>query len=388
MEGVCARKLPAGDLFHAAVSGDPEWLGLSLERVQSPGQQHNKQGLTVLHVAAQHGQLNCLKLLLESCIVDVNASCLRGWRPLHMALSPESKPNSYCCLTYLLEHGAEPNVSTDEGLTPLHMAAAEGLRECVETLVRVGADTHARDSRGHTPLELACLWGHRVVARILKNAMWHRDKKRDMQKRQELQNLKQNMIRMHRKAEGMQKLAREAINKQKVSEWAESKGLPCLRSPTTGLWTLKHHCCHSAKPVTKHHAAESREMWNISPNPSRPPPANISRSSTVRIGVHPEEAVDEPDLHQSVTLHSSGNGHVHCTASWDDIPQPMPDLPLDVIQKGLFPSEFPSRISGPLQLQCSSVLDLPHRGGIHGTEASPWTEVAMHLAEELQPGRY
>lgn len=68
------------------------------------------QGLTALHVAAQHGQLNCLKLLLESCTVDVNASCAHGRTPLHMALSPESKPNSHCCLTYLLDHGAEPNV--------------------------------------------------------------------------------------------------------------------------------------------------------------------------------------------------------------------------------------------------------------------------------------
>lgn len=129
-------------------------------------------------------------------------------------------------------------------------------------------------------------------------------------------------------------------------------------------------------------------MWNISPNPLRPPPANISRSKTVRIGVHLEEAADEPDLRQSVMLHRSGNGHVHYTASWDDTPQPVPELPLDVIQKDLFPSEFPDRISGPLQLQCSSVLDLPHQRGAQGATASPWTEVAMHLAEELQPGHY
>ncbi|GAA6092524.1 ankyrin repeat domain-containing protein 53 [Tachysurus ichikawai] len=389
MERACPpRALPPGDLFHAAVSGDPQWLCLSLERVHAPAQQQNRQGLTVFHVAAQHGQLNSLKLLLESCTVDVNASCPRGRRPLHMVLSPESKPNTYSCLTFLLEHGAEPNVSTDEGLTPLHMAAAEGLKECIEELVRVGADTHAHDSRGHTPFELACLWGHRVVARILKNAMWHRDKKEDMEKHQELQNLKQNMIRMHRKAEGIQKLSREAINKEKVSKWAERKGLPCLRSPTMGMWTMSHHCCHSTKPVKKQHASKSREIWNISSNPSRPPPANISRSETVRIGVHPEEVADEPDLSQCVTLHCFRNGQVCCTASWNNIPQPVPDLPLDVIQKCLFPSKFQSRISGPLQLQSNSVLDLPHWGGTHGTEASPWTEVAMHLAEELQPGHY
>lgn len=183
-------------------------------------------------------------------------------------------------------------------------------------------------------------------------------------------------------------LAREVINKQKVSEWAERKGIPCLRSPTIGLWTLSHHCCHSAKTVKKHHTTESKEMWNTSPNPLRPPPANISRSKTVRISVQPEKAADEPDLRQSVTLHRFGNKHIRYTAKWDDRPQPVPDLPLDVIQKGLFPSILPSRISGPLQLQCSSVLDLPHRGSTQRSKASSWTEVALHLAEELHPGHY
>ncbi|XP_046707086.1 ankyrin repeat domain-containing protein 53 [Silurus meridionalis] len=385
-----ARELPTRDLFHAAVCGDPKWLCLSLERVQSPSQQHNKQGLTVLHVAAQHGQLNCLKLLLESSTVDVNARCPHGRTPLHMTLSPESKPNSFCCLTYLLEHGAEPNVSTDNGLTPLHMAAAEGLKECVEMLVSVGADTHALDWRGHTPFELACLWGHRAVARFLKNAMWHRDKEIEMEKRQELQTLKKNMMRLHRKAEEMQELARVAIREQNFSEWVERKGLRNIKSPTPGSWALSHHCCHSDEPVKKHHATQSksRDMWNISSNPSRPPPTNISRSKTARISVHPEEAADEPNLRQSVTLHHIGHCQILCTASWDGVQQPVPDLPLDVIQKGLFSSEFPSRISGSLQLQCSNVLDVPHRRGAHRTEASPWTEVVMHLAEELQPGHY
>lgn len=55
--------------------------------------------------------------------------------------------------------------STDEGLTPLHLAAAEGLTDCTETLVRNGADILAQDKRGHTPLVLSRIWGHRLAAR-------------------------------------------------------------------------------------------------------------------------------------------------------------------------------------------------------------------------------
>ncbi|XP_062850414.1 ankyrin repeat domain-containing protein 53 isoform X2 [Trichomycterus rosablanca] len=383
---------PAHDMFQAAMSGDDEWLHFSLKRAPSPIQP-NEQGLTVLHVATLYGRLNCVKLLVESGTVDINVICPRGRRPIHMAVSPESKPNSYCCLTYLLKHGAQANVSTDEGVTPLHMAAAEGLIECVKVLVKIGADTHLQDARGHTPLDLARLWGHRDIFRFLKSAMWHRDKKTDMERCQELQNLKEKLIWMHRKSEDRKKLVREVIIKQNVSEWAERKGLSLIWSPLKGSFSLSHVDCQSTKSVKtksikKHNQSIPKKVWNISTNPSRPPPASISRPRSVSMGTNPEEAADEPDLRPCVTLGWFKDGCVNCIASWDGDPQPLPDLPLDVIQRGLFPSAFPSRISGPRQFQTSSVLDVPRRGCTKGPEASPWTEVAMHLAEQLQAGHY
>lgn len=57
--------------------------------------------------------------------------------------------------------------ATDTGLTPLHLAATEGLWECTKSLVEAGADTGARDNRGHTPLELARIWCHRRIARCV-----------------------------------------------------------------------------------------------------------------------------------------------------------------------------------------------------------------------------
>lgn len=54
---------------------------------------------------------------------------------------------------------------TDSGRTPLHVAAAEGLLECVEILIQAGADVMALDNMGHTPLILACVWSHRNVGR-------------------------------------------------------------------------------------------------------------------------------------------------------------------------------------------------------------------------------
>lgn len=54
---------------------------------------------------------------------------------------------------------------TDSGTTPLHLAASEGLLDCVEALVRAGADVSARDKTGNTPLDSARVGGHREVAR-------------------------------------------------------------------------------------------------------------------------------------------------------------------------------------------------------------------------------
>lgn len=188
-------------------------------------------------------------------------------------------------------------------------------------------------------------------------------------------------------------MVREAINEQKVSEWAEKKGLPLLWTTLRGSCTLGHnHCLATEPPKTKRekkcHLSAQREAWNISPNPANPPPASVRRTQEVQIGIYPEEAPPEPDLRQSVTLGCFKDGHLHYTASWDGVPQPVPSLPLDVIQRGLFPSDFPSRITSPLDFQSNSVLDLPRRGCTTRHGASPWTEVAMHLAEELEQGHY
>lgn len=54
---------------------------------------------------------------------------------------------------------------TNSGATPLHLAASEGLLDCVETLIQAGADILAQDDMGNTPLDWARMGCHREVAR-------------------------------------------------------------------------------------------------------------------------------------------------------------------------------------------------------------------------------
>ncbi|XP_073764139.1 ankyrin repeat domain-containing protein 53 isoform X2 [Danio rerio] len=133
-EAVVGGSPPESDMFHAAASGARDWLSLTLKKARKP-LITDKHGLSVLHIAALHGHLDCMELLLAGGYADVNVSCPHGRRPLHMMLTAQSQPNTHAGLIYLLEHGAHISVSTDEGLTPLHQAAAEGLTDCTETLV-------------------------------------------------------------------------------------------------------------------------------------------------------------------------------------------------------------------------------------------------------------
>lgn len=53
----------------------------------------------------------------------------------------------------LLKHGADPNIGDIDGRTPLHKLGWEEAHAKAELLLEAGADPNARDSYGWTPLE-------------------------------------------------------------------------------------------------------------------------------------------------------------------------------------------------------------------------------------------
>lgn len=66
-----------------------------------------------------------------------------------------------------LADGAEVNMSTPEGLTPLHFAADTGDCPVVTALIRAGAAVNAQDDDGQTPLMLAAICDHKDVVQLL-----------------------------------------------------------------------------------------------------------------------------------------------------------------------------------------------------------------------------
>ncbi|XP_078358361.1 ankyrin repeat domain-containing protein 53-like isoform X2 [Oculina patagonica] len=186
------------------------------------------KGLAPIHLAAQNGQLECLKVMIERYNVDVNFQSASGWTPLHLAINKSTKKRGLRCVRYLLGKGADPSRPTHAGITPVHQAASEGHVKCLHELIKCGASIDAVDGNGHTPMSLARVWGHRECARILANQQWYLDKQQYLEERLEKEKEARQL------EEEMQKLSliRLAEGKHEsqlaFTRWLDTKGFPDL----------------------------------------------------------------------------------------------------------------------------------------------------------------
>jgi ankyrin repeat protein len=67
----------------------------------------------------------------------------------------------------LLDHGADPNVRTKSGSTPLHWAAMCGMEEASSLLISAGAETAWKNGDRMTPLHCAVEGGAEAFVRVL-----------------------------------------------------------------------------------------------------------------------------------------------------------------------------------------------------------------------------
>ena len=109
-------------------------------------------GMTALHWAARHGDVETARRLLAAG-ADLEASTRLGRHtPLHVAGRAGHAP----VIAALLAHRANAEALTSAGAAPLHFAAQSGNADAVETLLAHGADPDVREPRwGQTPLMFA-----------------------------------------------------------------------------------------------------------------------------------------------------------------------------------------------------------------------------------------
>ncbi|XP_072392977.1 uncharacterized protein [Diabrotica undecimpunctata] len=152
----------------------------------------NRDDKTALHEAAQFGQFETCKLLLE-CGADINALKRADWTPIMLACTKINEFENYniiemflkydVCINHknkdgwtcfhlicregdvgilklLLKSGLNPNLKTKNGRSGLHIAALHGHLKIVEVLLTLNIDVNTRDNSGNTPLHEAVLGGH------------------------------------------------------------------------------------------------------------------------------------------------------------------------------------------------------------------------------------
>ena len=109
-------------------------------------------GCTPFMVAIIRGRVECANRWIEAG-VDVNATDSNGSTALLVATY--FTPVSLQVVEWLLEAGADPNISDQDGIVPLHYAARHGLESVTQKLLLAGAHVNTRNIWGYTSLIIA-----------------------------------------------------------------------------------------------------------------------------------------------------------------------------------------------------------------------------------------
>jgi len=126
-------------------------------------EKNGQTGLTALYKACVDGSLDIATVLLDAG-ADVNLKSTQGYTPLYAAVQSKHKP----VVEYLLSKGA----SIDEklgplGLTAFYKASIDGSLDIAKVLVDAGADINMKSTEGYTPLFVAVQNKHKPVVEYL-----------------------------------------------------------------------------------------------------------------------------------------------------------------------------------------------------------------------------
>ena len=141
-------KLADAQLAVAREHGFASWrkLRAAIETTNSDGQS--------IFAAAERGDLDTLRRLLDRDPKLVRATDERGLTPLHYAAS-DRNPGRRDLIAALLSSGADVGARDCAAFTPLHFAAGGDDVEVARMLLDAGAEVDAKDVDGDTPLIVA-----------------------------------------------------------------------------------------------------------------------------------------------------------------------------------------------------------------------------------------
>ena len=130
-------------------------------------------GCSALSRASYNGDYQKVKILIANDKNRVDRYDRWGWNPLLWAVYY----NQYVIVKYLLEKGADPNLTTrrsyrdvEAGWTPMLIASYYGYSGSVKLLLKHGAKTEVENKNGNKAITFAEQGGHKSIVRLLEAA--------------------------------------------------------------------------------------------------------------------------------------------------------------------------------------------------------------------------
>jgi ankyrin repeat protein len=151
----------AQDIFLASYNGDLETVKKMIKENPDLVNSRNSTGRFPLEMAAQTGQTDIVKFLLENG-ADVNLN-RGGATALHMAAIYGGKTE---VITLLLENGADINARTGNGYTPLNLAVIGKQKEIAELLIEKGGEINLENQNFTQLLFISSSGGIKKIADI------------------------------------------------------------------------------------------------------------------------------------------------------------------------------------------------------------------------------
>lgn len=165
-----ARDILGNTVLHAAIGWNArEAAEAVLRQIKTDAaallNAKNTAGKTVLHIAAQRGELSFITLCL-SYHADINSDDATGRTPLTEAI----RYGKTAAALLLLKNNASPMRQDIQGRTALHEAVGTAPASVITALRKAGADPLARDSYGATPLSRSFRTGKNTLEAVLGNS--------------------------------------------------------------------------------------------------------------------------------------------------------------------------------------------------------------------------
>ncbi|KAG5276632.1 hypothetical protein AALO_G00107870 [Alosa alosa] len=143
-------EVTADPLTTAVTSGSVDTL-LELLQTRQHLREESIQGYRPVHLAAIHGQEECLRILLTVQPEVIDQCDKQEKTPLFLAVENDHM----ACVEYLLEKGADINIGNKDRETALHKACEQENADVVELLLTYGAGVNWACCRGWTPVHEA-----------------------------------------------------------------------------------------------------------------------------------------------------------------------------------------------------------------------------------------